>query len=292
MFKVAILGCENSHAYAFIHAVVVDKLVDDVEFVGVYSDEPAATEKYAKEFGIHVAKNYDEFVGKIDGLIITARHGDNHYKYAKPYLDCGIPMFIDKPITCSEEDAKEFIEALKAKNIRVSGGSSCAKADIVEKLRKLVADGTHGKVCGGFLRSPLDINSPYGGFFFYAQHLAEVVLEIFGYYPKSVMMYPCDPNYNCVVRYDKFDVFLNFNSDYSLVNDLNYASVNFDLAVVGKEYGYDGLFEKEFMQFHDLLLGKSQTKRYEDFFAPVYVINAMQRSLDSGKEEVVHRYQG
>jgi len=31
-------------------------------------------------------KNYDDAVGKVDSVIITARHGDNHYKYAKPYL--------------------------------------------------------------------------------------------------------------------------------------------------------------------------------------------------------------
>ena len=35
MYKVAILGCENSHANNFLDAVLVKKLVDDVGFVGV-----------------------------------------------------------------------------------------------------------------------------------------------------------------------------------------------------------------------------------------------------------------
>ena len=72
MFKVAILGCENSHGYCFVDSVINHNLVDDVEFVGVYSDEEGAADKYAKDFGIYVAKSYDEFVGKVDGIIITA----------------------------------------------------------------------------------------------------------------------------------------------------------------------------------------------------------------------------
>ena len=113
MYKVAILGCENSHANNFLKAVIQDKLVTDVEFVGVYSYDPEAAAKLNAEFGVPVADSYDAFVGKVDGIIITARHGDNHYKYAKPYLDSGIPMFIDKPITCTEEDAAAFMKDLK-----------------------------------------------------------------------------------------------------------------------------------------------------------------------------------
>ena len=123
MYKLAILGCENSHANNFLDAVLNKKLVEDVEFVGVYSDDRAAADKLQALFGVPVAESYDAFVGKVDGILITARHGDNHYKYAKPYLDCGIPMFIDKPITCSEEEAQEFRDELKKRSVPVTGGS-------------------------------------------------------------------------------------------------------------------------------------------------------------------------
>ena len=42
MYKIAILGCENSHARNFLTAVIDRKLVDDIEFVGVYSDDKEA----------------------------------------------------------------------------------------------------------------------------------------------------------------------------------------------------------------------------------------------------------
>ena len=286
MFKVAILGCENSHANSFLKAVIKEKLVEDVEFVGVYSDDIEAANKLHNEFGVYVAESYDEFVGKVDGIVITARHGDNHYKYAKPYIESGIPMFIDKPITCTEEDALSFMNDLKAHNIRVSGGSVCALTDHVQELKKAVKEETYGKTYGGFLRAPVSMVNNYGNFFFYSQHLAEVTMEIFGYYPKSVSVYPNGSVYTCVVRYENYDVTMTFvDGNYSY-----YAGINCEKAYVGNEYNFNGCFEREFMEFYELLKGEEQKKSYEDFFAPVYLLNALDRAIKSGKEEVVNSF--
>ena len=123
MKKVVILGCENSHANGFLN-VIKNENIDDIEVCGVYSYDPEASQKLHDTFGVPVMENYDSLVGQLDGLIITARHGDNHYKYAKPYLNDGIPMFIDKPITISEEDAREFMAILKRKR-SLSAAAPC-----------------------------------------------------------------------------------------------------------------------------------------------------------------------
>ena len=124
MKRIAILGCENSHADAFLGFIRDCEEFSDVEVIGVYSDDSAAAEKLSAAFGVPTLSDYADAVGRIDGLVITARHGDNHYKYAKPYLDSGIPMFIDKPITVSESEAVEFMRQLRDRGIRISGGSS------------------------------------------------------------------------------------------------------------------------------------------------------------------------
>ena len=286
MYRVAILGCENSHADNFLKAVLEDKIVSDVEFVGVYSDEPETAQRLHQLFGVPVADSYDAFVGKVDGVIITARHGDNHYKYAKPYLDSGIPMFIDKPITCTEEDAAGFMQALKGRNVPVCGGSVCVLADYIRMLKQTVISGEQGNIIGGYLRAPVMMQSPYGGFFFYSQHLVQVMTELFGCYPNSVQAFPNGKNYNCVVRYDDYDV----NIAFTQGNFVYYASVSFEKAVLGDSYDCLDCFEKEFMEFYRLLQGEAQKQSYEDFFAPVYVLNAIARSLESGKEETVHRF--
>ena len=188
MRKIAILGCENSHANNFLKFIKEKEEFSDVEVVGVYSDDITACEKLRDTFGVPILDSFTDALGKIDGLIITARHGDNHYKYAKPYIASGIPMFIDKPITISEEEAVEFMKDLKAAGTRISGGSSLKFADGVIELKKDFLSDAGGKTLGGYVRAPYQSENQYGGFYFYAQHLIETVCEIFGRFPLSVTM--------------------------------------------------------------------------------------------------------
>ncbi|MBE6920135.1 MAG: Gfo/Idh/MocA family oxidoreductase [Ruminococcaceae bacterium] len=285
MYKIAILGCENSHANNFLRVIYKEKLVSDVEVVGVYSYDMEAAQKLHEEYGVAVAESYDAFVGKVDGIMITARHGDNHYKYAKPYLDSGIPMYIDKPITCTEADAKAFMQELKDRNVRVSGGSLCVLNRYIQELKQTVLEEKCGKVIGGYLRAPIIMDSPHGGFFFYAQHLAQSMMEIFGYYPESVLTWQKGENVYCDVHYADYDVDLTYTGGCWKY----YGSVSGNDDLVCKQFTNDDIFEKGFVEFHNLLEGKPQKQTYEDFFAPVFVLNAMYRSLQSGQVERVKR---
>ena len=284
MYKVAILGCENSHAADFLR-VIRDENIQDVQVVGVYSCFPGAGEKLRDEFGVAVADSYDAFVGQIDGLIITARHGDNHYKYAKPYLDSGIPMFIDKPVTITESEAREFMQELKSKEIPISGGSTLKHASYIRELKSLVQFGEKGRVCGGFFRAPMDINSEHGGFYFYAQHLVQMVCELFGYDPKAVRACRNGDQVTCTIRYDSFDV----TGVYLEHSYVYYAAVNFERHIEGSVFDLNGAASREFHDFYHILQGKPQTQSYEDFFAPVFIMNALERAMLSGSEETVNR---
>ncbi|MBQ8907859.1 MAG: hypothetical protein IJY71_04660 [Clostridia bacterium] len=48
-------------------------------------------------------------------------------------------------------------------------------------------------------------------------------------------------------------------------------------------------FLREKEAFYGLLSGKAQTESYEAFASPVFIMNAIDRSLRSGKEELVGR---
>ena len=287
MFKVAILGCENSHANGFLSAVIEEKVVDDIEFVGVYSEDMEAAQKLHDRFGVYVAQSYDEFVGRIDGLIVTARHGANHYKYAKPYIESGIPMFIDKPITHSEEDATAFMAELKAHNVPVFGGSMVVFSEGIKRLKESRQVEEYGEILGGFIRMPVKKCNPYGNFHFYSQHGVQCMLEVFGMNPRSVQVFEKGITYTCVVRYDNFDVTL-FYSDNS---SIYYQAIQFENKMIGTELNSDRCEEKQFLDFYNLLVTHKQRVSYEELFAPVYVINAMDRAIKSGKEEPIVKYE-
>ena len=284
MKKIAILGCENSHADSFLKFIRNKEEFSDIEVVGVYSDDTAAAEKLRAQFNVPVMNDYADAVGQIDGLIITARHGDNHYKYAKPYIASGIPMFIDKPITVKEEEAVEFMRALRENGVRISGGSSLKQDTYVAKLREEALREENGKTIGGIVRAPYQSKNIYGGFYFYAQHLVEMVCEIFGRFPISVTAKQNGKQIHVLFHYEDYDCVGVFTDGIYVY----YAARMAEKATTSHEIPNDaGWFYREFKEFYDLLGGEPQSITYEEFISPVFIMNAIERSLASGKEETV-----
>ena len=282
MYRVAILGCENSHADSFLDYVITQGAIRDIAFVGLYSEEATAVDKLSARFGVPKMERYDELVGKVDGIIITARNGANHYKYAKPYIASGIPMFIDKPITNTEEDLCAFMADLSAHGVRFTGGSSCAHTAGVQRMAALANDAESFPILGGFVRAPISLRNEYGGFPFYAQHLTQAMCKIFGYDPLSVR---ATQNGSCItltVRYEGYDVCGQYTEGGY------YAGVSCKTGVFGENYGFEGAFEAEFEEFYHILKGGEQPLTAKEFAAPVFMTCAIMRSLSSGEEEKIH----
>lgn len=290
MKKIVILGCENSHADLFLGFIKNNEKYSDLQVLGIYSDEASAAEKLSAAYGVRVMHSYDEAVGEADGVIVTARHGNNHYKYAAPYIKTGVPMFIDKPVAISEEDALKLARECKAAGVRLTGGSSCVREELVMTLKKEREENFDGKTLSGFVRCPLNLKNDYGDFFFYSEHLVGVLSTIFGFYPDSVRAYRNGEKLTVIFRYPDYDITgLFVDGNYSCY----YAMRVSEHHVHGAEFPINEnspCFRAEFDEFYGLLSGKEQRLSYENFIAPVFVMNAIQRSLYSEKEEKVERF--
>ena len=287
MKKIVILGCENSHASSFLNTIKKNADFSDVEVIGVYSDELAACEKLNQNYGVPIMENFADAVGKVDGVVITARNGANHPIYAAPYLDSGVPLYIDKPITNTEEEAISFIGELEARGIKYTGGSCLRHDNFIRELGEDNRNDVDGKTLGGEFRAPLDSASPYGGFYFYAPHLVESVMVIFGKNVKSVKAFKNGIKTTVIFRYADFDVVGLFVEN----NYVYYATRHSEKSVKGGKIasgvGNDWIYN-EFKDYHNLLCGGETGVSKEDFVAPVFVMNAIKRSIDSGKEECVN----
>jgi predicted dehydrogenase len=287
MKKIAILGCENAHARVFLDFIKQYEKYADVEVVGVYSYDKEAMQRLSDNYGVKMMESFDEAIDDSDGVIITARHGDNHYKYASPYIKKGIPMFIDKPITVSEDEAVKFMRECRESGVRVTGGSCCIYDEDVLALKDYRLNEQSGKTPGGYVCAPISLENEYGGFFFYAQHLVAALCEIFGLYPNSVSALKKGATVNVTFRYDDYDVVGLF-----MDNCYNYH------AVVATEKGIEQrkldivfdnpCFLREFDEFYKLLCGGEQKISCEDFIAPVHIMNAIARAMESGKEEKIN----
>ncbi len=286
MYNVVILGCENSHADEFCK-MIKDGKFPSLNVVGAYSETESAEVRLNRNFGVYKMKSVDEFVGKVDGVIVVARHGDNHYKYAKPYIKDGIPMFIDKPITCKEEDAVCFMQELKANGIRVCGGSTCPHMPEVIGLKEEISSGAMGNILGGNFSFPIYPNSPHGGFHFYAQHLTETMTSLFGQHVEKILASENKSGISFVAKYPNFDVTANYLEPKEGFTHNGYYITLFGsnkTVQTSLEFGSDS-FRGELEAFVQLLDGEKMTASYEEFIYPVFVNNAIIRSMESGSWE-------
>lgn len=287
MKKVVILGCENSHADLFLQFLEEKPEFAGVEVVGVYSVEREAAEKLHQRFGVPVMETFGELAGQVDGVIVTARHGDKHYPFAEPYLQAGVTLFLDKPVAIREEDAILFLSKTRQLGVKVTGGSCLRYAGAVAQAKAGHDAAEGGNTVGGVVRSPMNCDPQYGGFYFYAQHVVDMVMEIFGHRPESVQATTDKNGVRTVIfhyaNYNVVGVYTEGSSEYfALRFGINGSQGG---QVTGEQLG--DCFYTEFQKFYDLLMGGQMTETYEDLFSPVFVMNAIQRATVSGKPEKI-----
>lgn len=98
------------------------------EVVGVVDHGDIHPEGYAKSFAEereipNVFSSIDEMVGEVDLAIIHSCNWDKHIERARPFIEAGKGVLIDKPMVGTLEDMTTLLEWEK-KGHRVTGGSS------------------------------------------------------------------------------------------------------------------------------------------------------------------------
>ncbi len=191
MFRIGIMGAENSHAMAFTEAFngLVPDLADefqDIQVVAVGGNYPEENKKVFERGKLELlCQRPEEMLGKVDAVMVTARDGKYHLPFARPFLEAGLPVFVDKPFTSSIKDAEELCRLAEAHGSFITGGTGIKKLPGVEKLRGFVQE-NEGKIISGDVTAPVNMVNDYGNFWFYAAHLAETCLAIFGEKPEWV----------------------------------------------------------------------------------------------------------
>ena len=56
----------------------------------------------------------EEMIGKVDAVIIATDIGSEHVKRAKPFIEAGIPLFIDKPLCDDRADLEYFTKLFES----------------------------------------------------------------------------------------------------------------------------------------------------------------------------------
>ncbi len=52
----------------------------------------------------HIVDDYEEMIGQVDGVLLARDDAENHLEMSKPFLEAGLPVYIDKPIALSVKE--------------------------------------------------------------------------------------------------------------------------------------------------------------------------------------------
>lgn len=286
-YRIGIIGTENSHADSFCRAINLPGedgklLYPDFRVTLAYGHYPESNQAMVDKYGVlKIAESLDEMVENIDAVVITARDGKFHYEFAKPFIEAGIPAFIDKPFTVDIEEAKSLISLAKEKNVPLCGGSCVKFLDKLKNMKK-EAEESEKKVLGGCVTAPLYLDSEHSGFFFYASHLAEMTMELFGYNPKSVIATLNNDCVYAVVNYDNYSV----SNDF--VNRSGYYAAHLytNDGCLGGEIDIDSIIEagdKECDAFIEMVRTGKMNNTYEELLIPVIYMNTVKEAYETGK---------
>ena len=288
MFKIGIIGSDNSHADAFAKLVNLpdektgDFLFPDFKITSIFGLEKIRTEEVAAKGRIEtIAERPEDMMGKVDAVMVVFRHGDLHLPYALPFVEAGIATWIDKPFTIKNIDAMKLFDAATKNGTLLTGGSSLKYIYDILKIKSAVENGSRiGALKTAVINFPVTLENEYGGIYFYGAHLAEMTLKAFGYDARSVVASACNGCVAAIVKFDNFHVTMNFIQE----SKEYYVVLYGDKGTIICELDTNGSYRLEFNEFAEMIRSKKQREELKHLYAPVELLNAVVESCQNKTE--------
>src|ERR1700687_5413561 len=122
------MGRHHARIYSEMEGVDLVALVDTNELVA---------RELSKKFNTRYFLNYRDLIGKVDAVNI-ATPTSLHYPMAKAFLQEGIHVLVEKPITSNVKEAENLIKLAKMKNCFLQVGHTERFNPAVRELGGLV----------------------------------------------------------------------------------------------------------------------------------------------------------
>jgi predicted dehydrogenase len=147
-----------------------------------WTQDPAITQKLCTAARIsNCVDDYLDFLGKVDAVIIARDDYENHLTISKPFLEAGLPVFIDKPLSLEPSELKFFSKYLESGQLMSCSGMRYARE--LDVPRATLAEFGRIQVIRGTIVLSWEK---------YGIHLLEAIFGMDVARPASVSMTPSD----------------------------------------------------------------------------------------------------
>ena len=208
--RIGLIGSQSMHAWAFAQVCNEPCQNGNYRFpnakvAAVYGvdDTPEHLQTTMEKGYIpRAVSSLEELMEYCNAFMILQRRGEEHMAFAEKLIEKGYPVFIDKPVCRSQADIQKLAQLAKRYDAVICGGSGFKYNRQILGLKAKITSGALGQITGGGITYSADMNSPYGGIFFYLPHAVEVMLELFGPDWRSL--------YTQVYAHDQFQVYVTY----------------------------------------------------------------------------------
>ncbi|MGD2175029.1 MAG: Gfo/Idh/MocA family oxidoreductase [Candidatus Brocadiaceae bacterium] len=185
--RAGIIGTDTSHVPAFTgllarHPEWRVKVV--AAFKGGSPDLPTSAdrvERFAKtiqdDYGVEIVGSIEALLEKVDVVLLESVDGRPHLAQARPVLQAGKRVFIDKPLAASLKDVREIVRVSKETGTPFFSSSSLRYHSDIARLRDNPGVGKVTKVQGS---SRLGKLAFHPDLFFYGIHGVEPLYAVMG----------------------------------------------------------------------------------------------------------------
>ncbi|MEX2170093.1 MAG: Gfo/Idh/MocA family oxidoreductase [Pirellulales bacterium] len=110
------------------------------EITHIWCDRPEDASAVAQSARIeHCLSNPEEAIGVVDAVIIPTDKGEQHLDRARPFVEAGVPVFIDKPLTVRRDHLQQFVAWHEAGK-RIGSSSAMRYAQEFLELRQRLSE--------------------------------------------------------------------------------------------------------------------------------------------------------
>lgn len=190
MLRLGLVDFDSSHAVEFTRrfnhvGVDADQYVAGARVVlGWPGNSEMAPEripgfrKAVEACGVEIVSHPAEMLGRIDGVLILSLSGAVHLQRARPFLEAGLPVYVDKPFACSLTDAEEMIRLAGRHGGLLYHSSALPFSE--EVLRFQQQRTVLGEVRGAVSYGPAKRAAGNPGLFHYGIHAVSVLFSVMG----------------------------------------------------------------------------------------------------------------
>jgi hypothetical protein len=198
MIRIGLVDFDTSHVEAFTQRfnhldVAETEWVEGARVVaGCPGDSeimperiPGYTEKL-RAYGIELCARPEDLLGKIDAVMIESQQGSRHLERARPFLEAGLPTFVDKPFAETVAQAEAMI-ALAAKHNAPLLSCSALRYDL-QVQAALAKQEQFGRILSADVWGACALHAGNPGLLHYGIHGVEMLYALLGPGCRQVQM--------------------------------------------------------------------------------------------------------